>query len=110
MDSFLKNHPALMQNISSFFPILSIGVIFYFFLIRPQQKKAKKHLEMISSLKKGDRVITQGGLVGKVVRVLNNREFSLELSDGVHITVLKEAIRGTYKEVLEEGEGAGKKA
>jgi preprotein translocase subunit YajC len=96
MDALAKNYPNLFNQLSSLFPMIAIGVIFYFFLIKPQQKKAKAHGEMIHALKKGDKVITQGGIVATISKILNDQEVSLELSDNVHVTILKDTIRGTY--------------
>ena len=74
-----------------FLPIIAIFAIFYLLLIRPQQKKEQDRLKMISQLKKGDRVFTQGGICGTVVEVKDNKVI-LEVSDRVRITFLKNAI------------------
>ena len=74
--------------IAQFVPLILIFVVFYFLLIRPQQKKAKQHREMLQALKKGDEVITAGGLYGKIVGVTD--EFlTLEIADNIKIKVAR---------------------
>ena len=77
---------------ASFIPIILIFVIFYFFLIRPQQKKAKEHKNMVEALRRGDQVITQGGLIGKVLKVKDDHEIEVELSEGVKVRVVQSTI------------------
>ncbi len=71
--------------------LVLMGLVFYFLLIRPQQKRAKEHRALIESLKRGDVVVTQGGLVGKVVKVAEG-EAVIELSKGVEVRVVKHTI------------------
>jgi len=78
-----------LQSLSSFVPLVLIFVVFYFFLIRPQQKKAQQHREMIGALRRGDRVVTNGGLIGTVVKVLDERELEIEISKGVQVRVIR---------------------
>ena len=89
-------------GLGAFFPIILIFVVFYFLLIRPQQKKAKAHRDMLGMVKRGDRVLTGGGIIGTVTRVKDNEELTLEIADGVKITVL----RGTLADVLNRSEPA----
>ena len=71
-----------MQNgIGQFIPLILIFVIFYFFLIRPQQKKVKDHKTMVESLKRGDKIVTSGGIVGTVEKVLDNDRAEIEIAD-----------------------------
>ena len=79
------------SGIGQFIPLILIFVIFYFFLIRPQQKKAKEHKTMVENLKRGDKVITSGGIVGKVDRIIDNEKVEVEIADNVTV----EVIRGT---------------
>ena len=79
------------SGIGQFIPLILIFVIFYFFLIRPQQKKAKDHKIMVENLKRGDKVITSGGIVGKVDRIIDNEKVEVEIADNVTV----EIIRGT---------------
>src|SRR3546814_10792584 len=73
-------------------PLILIFVVFYFLLIRPQQKKMKAHKEMVAGLRRGDRVVTAGGIVGVVTKVLNDTEAQLEIADGVRVRVVRATI------------------
>jgi preprotein translocase subunit YajC len=75
--------------IMQIFPFLLIFVIFYFLMIRPQQKKVRDHQAMIGAVKKGDEVITAGGIRGRVTRVLDEREVEVEIAQGVRVRVVK---------------------
>lgn len=86
---------------TSFVPLILIFVIFYFFLIRPQQKKAKEHKGMLAALRRGDQVITQGGVYGKVIKVKDD-EAEVEIADGVKVRVVK----GTIAAVVSKTEPA----
>ena len=79
------------QGIAQFIPLILIFVIFYFFLIRPQQKKVKEHKAMVENLKKGDKVVTSGGITGVITRVVDNDKVEVEIADNVTV----EVIRGT---------------
>ncbi len=72
-------------------PFILIFVVFYFLLIRPQQQRVKKHREMVESLRRGDEVVTSGGLIGKITRVADN-ELTVELSQGVRVKVVRHTI------------------
>ena len=76
-------------GIGQFIPLILIFVIFYFFLIRPQQKKVKEHKLMVESLKRGDRVITAGGIVGTVERVMENDKAEIMISDNVIVEIVR---------------------
>ena len=78
-------------GIGQFIPLILIFVIFYFFLIRPQQKKVKEHRAMVEGLKKGDKVVTSGGITGIITRVIDNDKIEVEIADNVTV----EVIRGT---------------
>ena len=79
------------SGIGQFIPLILIFVIFYFFLIRPQQKKVKEHKAMVESLKKGDKVVTSGGSTGTISRVIDNDKVEVEMADNVTV----EGVRGT---------------
>ena len=79
------------SGIAQFIPLILIFVIFYFFLIRPQQKKVKEHKAMVESLKKGDKVVTSGGITGTISRVIDNDKVEIEIADNVTV----EVVRGT---------------
>jgi preprotein translocase subunit YajC len=83
-------------------PLILIFVVFYFLLIRPQQKKQKAHRELIANLRRGDRVVTAGGLIGQVTRVVDEKELMVEIAEGVRVRVL----RAMVSEVLSKTEPA----
>ena len=76
-------------GIGQFIPLILIFVIFYFFLIRPQQKKVKDHKAMVEALKRGDKVITSGGILGTVERIIDNEKVEVKISDNVHVEVVR---------------------
>ncbi len=77
---------------AQFIPLILIFAIMYFLLIRPQHKKMKEHQQMVEALRRGDQVITQGGLIGKVVKVKENNELDVEIADGVKVRVVQSTI------------------
>ena len=77
------------SGIGQFIPLILIFVIFYFFLIRPQQKKVKDHKLMVDNLKRGDKVITSGGIVGVVERIIDAEKAEVLISDNVKVEVVK---------------------
>ena len=77
------------SGIGQFIPLILIFVIFYFFLIRPQQKKAKEHKLMVQNLKRGDQVVTSGGIIGTVERVMDNDRAEIMISDNVKIEIIR---------------------
>ena len=78
-----------MEGIGQFIPLILIFVIFYFFLIRPQQKKVKEHKLMVEGLKRGDRVITTGGIVGTVERIIDNEKVEVNISENVNVEIFR---------------------
>ena len=87
----------MSSNFAQFIPLIIIFVIFYFFLIRPQQKKVREHKTMTQNLKRGDEVITSGGIIGTVDRVFEDDRIELNISDGVKVQVIKNTIQGHLK-------------
>ncbi len=77
------------SGIGQFIPLILIFVIFYFFLIRPQQKKVKEHKLMVENLKRGDKVVTSGGIVGSIERVIDNDKVEVVISENVKVEVIK---------------------
>jgi preprotein translocase subunit YajC len=73
-------------------PLIAIMVVFYFLLIRPQQKKMKEHQDMLSKVSKGDTVVTNGGLIGKVVRVVDDSTLLVEVGENVKVNVLRAGV------------------
>ena len=76
-------------GIGQFIPLILIFVIFYFFLIRPQQKKVKEHKLMVEGLKRGDKVITTGGIVGTVERIIDNEKVEVNISENVNVEIVR---------------------
>jgi preprotein translocase subunit YajC len=89
-------------DLFSLLPLVLIFVVFWFLLIRPQQKKMKQHREMIAAVRRGDRVLTGGGIIGTVTKVLNDTEVQVEIAEGVRVKVA----RATISEVLAKTEPA----
>ena len=85
------------QGIAQFIPLILIFVIFYFFLIRPQQKRVKDHKAMVESLKKGDEIITSGGIIGVVDRVMNDDRIEVIIGEGTKVQIIKSTITSLLK-------------
>ena len=85
------------QGIAQFIPLILIFVIFYFFLIRPQQKRAKDHKAMVSSLKRGDEIITSGGILGTIDRVMEDDRIEVIIGENVKVQVIKTTITSLLK-------------
>jgi len=81
-----------MEAVGQVIPLILILGIMYFFLIRPQQKKVKEHQAMVEALRRGDEVVTQGGLIGKITKVKDETEVEVELAQGVKVRVLRPTI------------------
>ena len=77
------------SGFAQFIPLILIFVIFYFFLIRPQQKKVKEHKIMVQNLKRGDQVVTSGGIIGTVERVMDNDKAEVMISDNVKVEIIR---------------------
>ncbi len=88
--------------LTSFIPLILIFVIMYFLLIRPQQKKVKQHQAMVAALRRGDQVVTAGGVIGKVTKVKEAGEIEIEIASGVKVRV----IQATISQVLNKTEPA----
>ena len=81
------------SGFAQFIPLILIFVIFYFFLIRPQQKKVKEHKQMVSALKRGDEVITAGGLVGRIEKIIGDDKAEVSISENVTVQVVQSTIQ-----------------
>lgn len=90
--------------LGSITPMLLILVAFYFLLMRPQQKREAKRRAMISAVKRGDKVVTNGGFIGTIHKVISEREVSLEISEGVRVRILK----GSISDILDKSSNLGK--
>ena len=77
------------SGIGQFIPLILIFVIFYFFLIRPQQKKVKEHKAMVENLKRGDKVVTSGGIVGTVERIIDNEKVEVQIAENINVEVIR---------------------
>ncbi len=80
------------DSFGMFVPLILIFVVFYFLMIRPQQKKQKSHRAMIGDLRRGDRIVTNGGLIGSISRVANDNELIVEVASGVKVRVLRSMV------------------
>ena len=85
-----------MEQMGAFLPLILIFGVFYILLIRPQQKKVKLHREMINNLKRGDKIITTGGIIGVITKVKDNKEITLEISDNVEIQIAPGMVHELY--------------
>ncbi len=93
------------MGFQDFIPLILIFAIMYFLLIRPQQKKVKEHQNMVAALRRGDQVVTQGGLIGKVTKVKEENEIEVEVATGVKVRV----VQNTIAQVLSKTEPANGK-
>ena len=85
-----------MEQLGAFLPLILIFAVFYILLIRPQQKKMKQHREMINNLKRGDKIVTSGGIIGSITKVKENRELTLEISENVEIQIAPGMVSELY--------------
>ena len=80
------------QMLVQLMPLFLIFAIFYFLLIRPQQRRAKEHKEMVAGVQRGDKIVSSGGIRGKVVKVVGDFDVEVEISQGVNVTLVKSTI------------------
>ena len=85
-----------MESIGAFLPLILIFGVFYILLIRPQQRKVKQHKEMLSNLKRGDKIVTSGGIIGTINKVADNRELTLEVAENVEIKIASGMVADLY--------------
>ena len=85
------------QGIAQFIPLILIFVIFYFFLIRPQQKRVKEHKAMVEALKRGDEIITSGGVIGTIDRVMEDDRIEVIIGENVKVQIIKSTITSLLK-------------
>lgn len=79
-------------DVMAFLPLVLIFGVFYFLLIRPQQKKLKAHQDMLAGIRRGDKIITNGGIIGTVVKLTNDRELQVEIAENVRVRVLRSMV------------------
>ena len=82
-------------DIMTLLPLVLIFVVF-FLLIRPQQKKVKEHREMLDKLRRGDKIVTNGGIIGQIMKVVNETELDVEISEGVRVRIMRSMISSVY--------------
>ena len=85
-----------MEQMGAFLPLILIFGVFYILLIRPQQKKAKLHREMINNLRRGDKIITSGGIIGSINKVNDNKELLVEISENIEIKIAPGMVSDLY--------------
>ena len=85
------------QMLIQLMPLFLIFAIFYFLLIRPQQRRAKEHREMVAAVQRGDKIVSSGGVRGKVVKVIGDTEVEVEISSGVNVVMIKSTIAEVEK-------------
>ncbi len=88
--------PAGAFDIMTIVPLILIFVVFYFLLIRPQQKKVKEHRDMVTNLRRGDRIVTSGGIIGKITKVVSEAELQLEIADDVRVRCARSMVASMY--------------
>ena len=82
----------MVQLFVQLMPLFLIFGVFYFLLIRPQQRRVKEHKAMVSAIQRGDKILTSGGMKGKVVRVINDFDIEVEISQGVNVVIVKSTV------------------
>ena len=92
----LINNRIFMEQMGAFLPLILIFVVFYILLIRPQQKKVKLHREMINNLRRGDKIITSGGIIGSINKVNDKKELLVEISENVEIKIAPGMVTDLY--------------
>lgn len=110
------------QAMMQFLPLVLIFVVFYFLLIRPQQKRAKEHKTMLTALRRGDRVVTGGGIIGTVAKVVGDDEVAVDIAEGTRVRIVRSTITSvlartepvagkdsTKDDAAEEGEAKDKR-
>ena len=85
------------QMLIQLMPLFLIFAIFYFLLIRPQQRRAKEHKEMVAAVKRGDKIFTSGGIRGKINKVIGDTDVEVEISSGVNVVIIKSTIAEVEK-------------
>ena len=90
--AYAQDAAGMFGSATQFLPLVLIFVVFYFLLIRPQQKRAKEHKTMLSALRRGDRVVTGGGIIGTVAKVVGDDEVAVDIAEGTRVRVLRSTI------------------
>ena len=90
-------------DIAAFLPLILIFAVFYFLLIRPQQKKMKQHREMVAAVRRGDKIVTAGGIIGTVAQVVNENELLVEIADGVRVRLVRSQVTEVASKTVPAG-------
>ena len=80
------------EALIQFAPLILIFVVFYFLLIRPQQRKQKEHKNMLQNLRRGDKIVTMGGVVGTITKVINEKELTVEIAEGTRVRLMRDFV------------------
>jgi preprotein translocase subunit YajC len=94
------------EFIMTLVPFILIFVVLYFLILRPQQRRVKQHQEMVTNLRRGDTIVTSGGLIGKISKIIDDREIQVEVADGVRVRVVRQMVaevRAKSEPVKDEG-------
>jgi len=94
------------DGFATLLPLVLIFVVFYFLLIRPQQKRAKNHRAMLGAIRRGDKVVTGGGIMGTVTKVVNEDEVAVEIAEGIKIRVQRGLIASVQPKISPDGKDA----
>ena len=92
--AFAQTNPFGGDTFGMLIPFVLIIVMMYFLILRPQQKRAKEHQELVKNLRRGDTVVTSGGLVGKVTKVIDDEQIEVEVADGVRVRQVRSMVSG----------------
>lgn len=84
--------PAFLAGLGQFLPLVLVFAVFYFLAIRPQMRKAKEHRMMVEALKRGDKIVTSGGIIGLVTKIVDEKELQVEISEGVKVRIQRGAV------------------
>src|SRR3954465_8527162 len=109
--AFAQGSPGLFgtEGLGMLLPFVLIFVIMYFLVLRPQQKRVKEHAELVKNLRRGDTVVTPGGLIGKVTKVIDDEVCEIEVADGVRVRQVRSMVSGVRVkgEPVKDEKGAG---
>ena len=92
--AFAQSSPLGGDTFSMLIPFVLIIVMMYFLILRPQQKRVKEHAELVKNLRRGDTVVTSGGLMGKVTKVVDDEQIEVEIADGVRVRQMRSMVSG----------------
>ena len=98
-----------MESIGAFLPLILIFGVFYILLIRPHQKTVRDHREMLNNLRRGDKIITSGGIIGTVTKVNENKELNVEIADSVEIKIAQGMVTDLYNVKIDQTKSSSQK-